>query len=630
VEAWLRANVPPGGLDRLTELVRGSFTPGGFIGALEALGESIERPDEELLAELLSYCSRNEIGDLHEGYWQDHWFYNLDTIETFRMIYPDRWQEALVKRQVYGYFDNPDVVQPRHRKTVLVDGRVRQYGSVVRDEEKQALIASRERESYRLRAQFGAGEIYRSNLLVKLLCVIANRMCSLDRAGIGVEMEAGKPGWLDSLNGLPGIFGSSLNETLELERACRMLLESLSANSLEVQPIFVEMAALIHGLDAALKERISSSDSLAFWEQSQSLKEAYRENTRLGIDGKQIDLTQGELVAFLENCLAVIRAGLDSSVIRDGAGVPYTYFITDIDRYELSAEENGADGEVRVKPLSSQHRPMALFLEGPVHMLRVHPEDARSIYDAVRDSNLYDRQLQMYRCCAWLKDEPIEIGRIKSYARGWIENESIYTHMEYKWLLEVLRSGLHDDFFNDVQHALIPFLDPAVYGRSIFENCSFIASSVFPDSRSHGRAFQPRLSGVTCEFLNIWTLMVAGERPFYLDSNGELALQLQPVLHARFFTKQATAHTYWDSSGERRTLEVPENSFAFKFLGRVLVVYANPRRLSTYGSAGVRPVEYSLTYLNGDTRRVEAKSLERSLAEHVRGGKVSRLDVLLE
>jgi len=35
---------------------------------------------------------------------------------------------------------------------------------------------------------------------------------------MGIEMEAGKPGWYDALNGLPGLFGSSVGETAELIR----------------------------------------------------------------------------------------------------------------------------------------------------------------------------------------------------------------------------------------------------------------------------------------------------------------------------------------------------------------------------------------------------------------------------
>ena len=77
----------------------------------------------------------------------------------------------------------------------MINGNVRQYGAVLRDDEKQALIDSREFELNKMRTKLGAGEIYHSNLLVKLLCIIANRISSLDRAGIGVEMEAGLVGF---------------------------------------------------------------------------------------------------------------------------------------------------------------------------------------------------------------------------------------------------------------------------------------------------------------------------------------------------------------------------------------------------------------------------------------------------
>jgi hypothetical protein len=272
---------------------------------------------------------------------------------------------------------------------------------------------------------------------------------------------------------------------------------------------------------------------------------------------------------------------------------------------------------------------MALFLEGPVHVLRVHKEQARPVYEAVRRSELFDRQMQMYRCCVWLKDEPFEIGRIKSYARGWIENESIYTHMEYKWLLEILRSGLHEAFFEEAVTALVPFLDPESYGRSILENCSFIASSVFPDARHHGQAFQPRLSGVTCEFLDIWAHMVAGERPFVLDEGGELRLRLQPILAERFFTTTEGSHSYWDAANGWTEVNVAENGFAFKFMGRVLVIYHNPGRKPTFGQNGVQPMAYTLTYGDGNVVSADEDSLDARLSADVREGRVRQIDVIL-
>ena len=36
------------------------------------------------------------------------------------------------------------------------------------------------------------------------------KFATMDSAGMGIEMEAGKPGWLDALNGLPALFGSGM------------------------------------------------------------------------------------------------------------------------------------------------------------------------------------------------------------------------------------------------------------------------------------------------------------------------------------------------------------------------------------------------------------------------------------
>jgi hypothetical protein len=44
---------------------------------------------------------------------------------------------------------------------------------------------------------------------------------------MGIQMEAGKPGWYDALNGLPGMFGSSMPETFELLRLVGFLMDVL-------------------------------------------------------------------------------------------------------------------------------------------------------------------------------------------------------------------------------------------------------------------------------------------------------------------------------------------------------------------------------------------------------------------
>ncbi len=178
-------------------------------------------------------------------------------------------------------------------------------------------------------------------------------------------------------------------------------------------------------------------------------------------------------------------------------------------------------------------------------------------------------------------------------------------------------------------NTLVPFLHLERYGRSILENCSFIVSSVLPDARLLGRAFQPRLSGVTCEFLDIRTNLAAGELPFLLAEEGALRLRLQPILPGWLFTTSKGSRRYRDAAGEPTEVHIPENAFAFKFIGRVRVVYHNPDRQPTYGENGGKAAAYGLTYLNGRRVSLEADSLVAVSSTDTRQGLVRQIDVSL-
>jgi len=180
---------------------------------------------EAFLAASLAKAEQHFEAAFHEGYWIDHWIYNLDLIDTYLAVYPDKKEELLFGRPV-PFFDSPAVVQPRARKYVLTDhGLVRQYGAVAEDREKVALIAGRTKSPNLVRTAHGQGEVYRTTVFAKLVGLALVKFATLDPLGMGVEMEAGKPGWYDALNGLPGLFGSSLCETYELDRLLSFILE---------------------------------------------------------------------------------------------------------------------------------------------------------------------------------------------------------------------------------------------------------------------------------------------------------------------------------------------------------------------------------------------------------------------
>ena len=554
------------------------------------------------------------------------------------MVFPDRLEELLVGRRVYTFFDNPDVVLPRSEKTVDAGAKIRRYGAVILDSDKERRIRARRHDPYTVRTRYGRGAIYRTTLLVKLLCVVTNRLATLDPAGTGIEMEAGKPGWNDALNGLPGLFGSGLSELLELRRALRFMrdaLDRIGRPASETVLVYEELAGFVHDLRRIVRRRLRSRTLRAafeYWDSANTVKERYRDQTRLGVSGRTVTMSFREVLGYLTDAGTLLDATFKYPTrkqVLSPDGVPYTYFLNEAVKHRPLSRQNH-QGFPLVKVLGFRQRPVRLFLEGAVHWMKNRPEDARDIYRAVRRSRVFDRKLAMYKTSEDMTGETTELGRsVGAYPRGWIENESIYLHMHYKYLLEVLRAGLYAEFWKDARTGLIPFLDPAVYGRSTLEGASFVVSSAYPDERFHGRAFQPRLSGMTTEFISMWLLALVGSRPFRVAANGNLTLTLEPRVPDWLFTERQTTRRYHDPLDGWGELSVPKDALAFKLLGRALVVYQNPRRRPTWGARGVQPKAYRLEYRSGQVVEVDAATVGGAHAEAVHKGAVRRLDVTL-
>ncbi len=221
---------------------------------------------------------------------------------------------------------------------------------------------------------------------------------------------------------------------------------------------------------------------------------------------------------------------------------------------------------------------------------------------------MYDRALKMYKVNASLADQSHDIGRVQVFTPGWLENESIWLHMEYKYLLEVLHAGLYVEFFEDFQTTLVPFLDQQTYGRSPLENSSFLVSSAHPDPSLHGAGFVARLSGSTAEFLSMWQIMLTGPRPFVMR-DGQLQLIFKPILPGWLFKIDGT--------------------LSFKFLGHCTVTYHNPSRHDTFDN-DVRIRRVVLHTETGERLEMADGPIGAELAEKVRVGEVARIDLYLE
>lgn len=523
--------VPEASRLKLLKLLGSKFTPGQLFMTLEDCNWKDEVQEKEFVEMVLQQANGETSGSFGEGYWSDHWTYNLDLVEEYLHIYPENEKELLFEDSSYTYFETRVTLLPRKKRYVKTDNGIRQYNFLDKARKKDC-------ENDKLRSAYGKGEVVTGNLMEKILLLSTLKYATLDPYGMGIEMEGGKPGWYDALNGLPGIFGSSMAETYELARMLKFAIEKLSSYRQSVI-VFSELAELMEALEGITNQLVAkfdentqeaSNQQLDFWNASNDYKELYREKTVFGVSGEKRALSNGYLVNLLEKWLSVVERGIKKA-IEYGDGLCPTYFSYKVTKYSEEAD--------MVIPEEFEVERMPYFLEGPVRYMKIVNEDdeKKSLYRKVKESNLYDRKLSMYKVNTSLQEASYEIGRCKAFTPGWLENESIWLHMEYKYLLELLKAGLYSEFFEDFHNACVPFLDYEMYGRSVLENSSFLASSANPNEAIHGKGFVARLSGSTAEFLNMWQIMMFGETPFILR-DGELIMQLLPVIPSYLLSEE--------------------------------------------------------------------------------------------
>lgn len=557
-------------------LLQGEFTPGQLAMAAEDW-QFLSGGKDAFVQSVLAHGQCEPNASFKEGYWTDHWTYDLDLIESHLAVWPEQ-AETLFYERTLPWFETPALVLPRaERYTETGSGR----------RATRFLDLERKADSHHrwMREQHGTGAVARSSLMEKLLLLCAVKYATLDPAGIGIEMEGGKPGWYDALNGLPALSGSSVAESCELARLLAFVADRLDQDGRPVL-LYSEMADLVRLL-AALPDSLAPT---AQWEAANTLKERYRAETADGVRGDRTAIPAQELVTALRRFRARVCAGLERAVAL-GNGICPTYLMF----------PEGASDTPQVLPL---------FLEGPVRWFKLDagPEEKRAMAERIQSSGLYDQTLRMFKVNESLEPLTYEAGRCKAFTPGWLENESIWLHMEYKYLLELLKSRLYPEFNEAFRHAAVPFLNPEVYGRSTLENVSFLASSVNPDPTVHGRGFVARLSGSTAEFLQIWQLLFFGPAPFqYAD--GELTLALCPMLPDYL---------------------IPENGLvSARFLGQCDVTYHIGSGVSVLPGA-YQVTRYTLTWPDGTEQTVEGNRLPAGLAQAVRGGEVTHMDIILD
>ncbi len=622
-------------------LNNGPFRPGQLFSLMTEQNIFLMVSRQEFIDMVAVAATATPMGVYEKGFWGDHWTYYLDIIESYVSIFPDE-EETLMFDVTLPYFFSPAAVQPRRRKYVenlSYDGshiHIQQLGATLHDAAKKEYMdhfIAKETGWYSLTANWQhdeSGEIFKSSVYSKLFLLATIKFSTRDANGMGIEYEAGRPGWDDANNGIPGMLGSGMPETFELKALVQYLVRVAKVYRRnfdipeELYDLFRsinEHLALLEGFDGHRKRhRTVPWELFSYWDSLSTAREVYRDQIRITFTGKTVALDSASVIQSLERWLIEIDRGIARAITTGTAGhgdigdsgiVP-TYFAFRVSNWNRTGEFN-TEGHPFVVALNMTVRHFPLFLEGPTRMMKtVDAMAARDIYLSVRTSSLYDRHLKMYTISASLADQPIAMGRSMAFAPGWLENQSVWLHMSYKFYLQLLKHRLYDDFFTEVlDGGVLPFMDPRIYGRSPMECSSFIASSAFEDPAVRGRGFLGRLSGSTAEFLSMWVLMFVGPEPFALDSiNGELQFQFTPTLPAWIFDVEATQDPSATRDGNDDCPKV-----SFKLFSSISVNYYNSQKRDLMG---VPPERYRIGLRDGSVFEFNQHFIPSDMADKIR------------
>ena len=581
--------------DKIMKLLEG-YEPSELYTLLKDNESELNIDADQLFKKLLG-CSHQSIeANFAEGYWVDHWTYNVDLLENFISVYPDKEEELLFDHS-YRYFYSPVFVEPRKEKhVVLPDGRVRQYGAID--------LASIKKYCDRNHIDLNKtdwlkdknGNIVTASLLAKIMNLITVKFSTLDSYGIGLEMECEKPGWNDAMNGLPGIFASGTSETVELLRLVKFALrtfthyEDRNVDILKEQKEFI--FALFNLLNDLLANKLTQFD---YWDNATSLRETYRETIRYNASGEFEKVPVKDFVEVLKAMEIVLDKALEKGKdVNDG--ILPTYIVYEVTDYEKLGRVNHLGFEtVKVKGFKMVNLPV--FLEASARGLKLGKKYVTNeTISKIKASDVYDKTLHMYKTCADIEDAPFEIGRVHAFTKGWLERECNFLHMTYKYLLGLLKAGYYEEFFAEAKNNLVYNLDPYVYGRSPIENSSFIVPTCNPDKKNHGRGFFARLTGANAEFLNMWSELFFGNNLF-LYENEKLVLNLNPKLPASFFDEK--------------------DEVSFKLFNSIKITYHNPLKLNLFDGVQMKYLINGTWY-----EKVEGK-----LAEDIRNGLIESMYV---
>ena len=104
----------------------------------------------------------------------------------------------------------------------------------------------------------------------------------------------------------------------------------------------------------------------------------------------------------------------------------------------------------------------------------------------------------------------------------------------------------------------------------------------------------------------MWVIMTSGARPFTLDANNNLVLELKPAIPKEYFTSGGT--------------------FEFKFLGRTSVKYHNSKMIDTFSSS-FKTDKIEIIWQDGKKERIIGGKISGEGAHRVRRQEAKEIEV---
>jgi len=620
---------------KLNSILTKPFRIGTLFNDFKSNGIIINGDKNDIVTKIVAASEQVTAGQFAQnGFWADHWTYTYDLIDNYLTIFPDKQEYLFYDSSPVPFYFSPAIIKPREDRYTLIDDPESPNGKSIRVYNAISAAGSSDYPLERTLAAveivndpdyvvdiYGAGAPWQKNLIdkkpftvsvfVKLLILSVLKFSTLDPLGMGVEMEGGKPGWNDAMNGLPGIVGSGMPETYELLRIIQNLIKVNDASQRSID-IPVEFYDFLITLNEALEQyQLSSKDEAAefgLWDTSNVAREVYRKKVVAYFSGVYQTVPSSEIGPILQNIVTKVNIGIKRALSTTQTGISPSYFYYESVDHRIVSNLSiplPPGTQPKVLPVKFKLHTLPIFLEGPVRHMKITSDidELRNVYNLVKSSGLYDKPLQMFMLSESLEGMAQEIGRMMAFSPGWLENQSVWLHMSYKFYLELLRAHLYDEFFTEIKTGLVPFMDHKRYGRSPLEAASFIVSSAFPDPNLHGAGFLARLSGSTAEFLSMWQIIMAGHNPFQYV-NKSLTLKLSPIIPRWLFNQ--------------------DGELSFTFLGQVKVTYHNPSLTDTWK---ITPKNAVLVDSFGHSNYDDDAIFDDITANKVRNGEIVAIDV---